>query len=270
MALPHFGRDRPARERIDRFVRARGGRTAEREMTCGHAQSGAPYPDRCGAPCATAYVRRSCATSRSLRHIGRRIMVPTPLSTLARCAATSCLIRRAGGAREGSSRAQLDDASATGAVRQKRGGLVENSAMLCRQLDLYTGLCMTDAQFDPGGFFQFDLAHGRVRTRGGARVLVLAENVLATLIVTAVQNGDLTAIRTLSYTILHPQRWNTKGTQWYKTALHAMRPATAHNEQPSHPAAAVHHLLTQCQQHETTQRHNDKHITNFFSKTLLQ
>jgi hypothetical protein len=51
--------------------------------------------------------------------------------------------------------------------------------------------------FDPGGFFQFDLAHGRVRTRGGARVIVLAENVLAPLINTAVQNGDLTAIRTL-------------------------------------------------------------------------
>jgi len=56
---------------------------------------------------------------------------------------------------------------------------------------------MTDSQFDPGGFFQFDLAHGRVRTRGGARVLVLAENVLAPLIVTAVQSGDLTAIRQL-------------------------------------------------------------------------
>jgi hypothetical protein len=56
---------------------------------------------------------------------------------------------------------------------------------------------MSDSQFDPGGFFQFDLAHGRVRTRGGARVLVLAENVLAPLIVTAVQSGDLTAIRQL-------------------------------------------------------------------------
>jgi hypothetical protein len=56
---------------------------------------------------------------------------------------------------------------------------------------------MTESQFDPGGFFQFDLAHGRVRTRGGARVLVLAENVLAPLIVTAVQSGDLTAIRQL-------------------------------------------------------------------------
>jgi membrane protein YqaA with SNARE-associated domain len=56
---------------------------------------------------------------------------------------------------------------------------------------------MNDTQFDPGGFFQFDLAHGRVRTRGGARVLVLAENVLAPLIVTAVQSGDLTAIRQL-------------------------------------------------------------------------
>jgi hypothetical protein len=56
---------------------------------------------------------------------------------------------------------------------------------------------MSDSHFDPGGFFQFDLAHGRVRTRGGARVIVLAENVLAPLINTAVQNGDLTAIRTL-------------------------------------------------------------------------
>lgn len=56
---------------------------------------------------------------------------------------------------------------------------------------------MTDSHFDPGGFFQFDLAHGRVRTRGGARVIVLAENVLAPLINTAVQNGDLTSIRTL-------------------------------------------------------------------------
>jgi len=56
---------------------------------------------------------------------------------------------------------------------------------------------MADAQFDPGGFFQFDLARGRVRTRTGARVLVVAENVLAPLIATAVQHGDLTAIRTL-------------------------------------------------------------------------
>ncbi len=56
---------------------------------------------------------------------------------------------------------------------------------------------MADSHFDPGGFFQFDLAHGRVRTRGGARVIVLAENVLAPLINTAVQNGDLTSIRTL-------------------------------------------------------------------------
>ena len=37
---------------------------------------------------------------------------------------------------------------------------------------------MTESQFDPGGFFQFDLMHGRVRTRGGARVLVLADGEL--------------------------------------------------------------------------------------------
>jgi hypothetical protein len=56
---------------------------------------------------------------------------------------------------------------------------------------------MTQAQFDPGGFFQFDLAHGSVRTRGGARVLVLSDTVLGPLIATAVQNGDLTAVRAL-------------------------------------------------------------------------
>jgi hypothetical protein len=56
---------------------------------------------------------------------------------------------------------------------------------------------MTDPNFDPGGFFQFDLAHGSVRSRGGSRVLVLTEDVLAPLIRTAVRNGDLTAVRSL-------------------------------------------------------------------------
>ena len=56
---------------------------------------------------------------------------------------------------------------------------------------------MADGTFDPGGFFQFDLAHGAVRTRGGARVLVVSESVLAPLINAAVANGDLTAVRSL-------------------------------------------------------------------------
>jgi hypothetical protein len=56
---------------------------------------------------------------------------------------------------------------------------------------------MTDTSFDPGGFFQFDLAQGNVRSRGGARVLMLSEGALAPLIHTAVASGDLTAVRML-------------------------------------------------------------------------
>ena len=56
---------------------------------------------------------------------------------------------------------------------------------------------MTETSFDPGGFFQFDLAKGAVRSRGGSRVLLVSESVLAPLINTAVANGDLTAIRSL-------------------------------------------------------------------------
>lgn len=56
---------------------------------------------------------------------------------------------------------------------------------------------MTESSFDPGGFFQFDLAHGAVRSRGGSRVLLVTEDVLAPLIRTAVGQGDLTAVRSL-------------------------------------------------------------------------
>lgn len=56
---------------------------------------------------------------------------------------------------------------------------------------------MSDAQFDPGAFFKFDLAHGSVRARGGGRVILLSDAVLAPLVTTAVSNGDLTAVRAL-------------------------------------------------------------------------
>jgi hypothetical protein len=51
--------------------------------------------------------------------------------------------------------------------------------------------------FDPGGFFEFDLAEGAVRVRGGERVLVLSSDVVAPLVSAAVRNGDLTAVRKL-------------------------------------------------------------------------
>ncbi|NOY94381.1 MAG: hypothetical protein GXP55_24655 [Deltaproteobacteria bacterium] len=51
--------------------------------------------------------------------------------------------------------------------------------------------------FDPGDFFHIDLAHGAMNTRGGQRVLVLSDTVVAPLVSAAVQNGDLTALREL-------------------------------------------------------------------------
>ena len=54
---------------------------------------------------------------------------------------------------------------------------------------------MTETSFDPGGFFQFDLAKGCVRSKGGSRVLLVSEGVLAPLIHSAVAKCDLTAIR---------------------------------------------------------------------------
>ena len=54
---------------------------------------------------------------------------------------------------------------------------------------------MANAAFDPGGFFQFDLAKGMIRTTGQERVLMISEDVLAPLIANAVASGDLTALR---------------------------------------------------------------------------
>lgn len=56
---------------------------------------------------------------------------------------------------------------------------------------------MTEAQFDPNSFFQFDLAQGQVISRDGERVLVLSQKVLGPLVSTAVKSGDLTAVREL-------------------------------------------------------------------------
>jgi len=56
---------------------------------------------------------------------------------------------------------------------------------------------MAEARFDPGGFYEFNLAHGAVRTRDGVRVLVLSDSVVAPLVSAAVKNGDLTPVRRL-------------------------------------------------------------------------
>jgi hypothetical protein len=56
---------------------------------------------------------------------------------------------------------------------------------------------MTEPQFDPNGFFHFDLAAGEVRSRDDGRVLIVTESALASLVAIAVRGGDLTAVREL-------------------------------------------------------------------------
>lgn len=56
---------------------------------------------------------------------------------------------------------------------------------------------MAEARFDPGGFYEFHLAQGAVRARGGSRVLILSDTVVAPLVSAAVKNGDLTPVRRL-------------------------------------------------------------------------
>lgn len=53
------------------------------------------------------------------------------------------------------------------------------------------------ASFEPGGFFEFDLAKGSISARDGGRVLVLSDSVVAPLVSAAVEGGDLTAVRKL-------------------------------------------------------------------------
>ncbi len=56
---------------------------------------------------------------------------------------------------------------------------------------------MDEPRFDPSGFFDFDLTSGAMRARGGTRVLVLSDTVVAPLVSAAVASGDLTAMRRL-------------------------------------------------------------------------
>lgn len=56
---------------------------------------------------------------------------------------------------------------------------------------------MSEPQFDPGAFYEFDLANGKVRGKTGARVIVLSDDVLGPLVAAASAQGDLTPVRTL-------------------------------------------------------------------------
>ncbi len=56
---------------------------------------------------------------------------------------------------------------------------------------------MSEGTLEPAGFFEFDLARGAVRARGGERVLLVPDTVLGPLVASAVQAGDLTVLRRL-------------------------------------------------------------------------
>lgn len=57
---------------------------------------------------------------------------------------------------------------------------------------------MQTPRFDPGGFYEFNLASGAVRTRDGERVVVVGEDTLSALVALAVASGDdLGALRAL-------------------------------------------------------------------------
>ncbi len=62
---------------------------------------------------------------------------------------------------------------------------------------------MVEARFDPGGFYEFNLAQGAVRSRDGSRVLILSDTVVAPLVSAAVKAGDLTPVRRLGRQIGH-------------------------------------------------------------------
>ena len=71
---------------------------------------------------------------------------------------------------------------------------------------------MTEPRFDPTGFFDFDLSGGSVRARGGTRVLMLSDTVVAPLVSSAVASGDLTALRRLGRHIGEETRGSVGGT----------------------------------------------------------
>ncbi|MBK8171784.1 MAG: hypothetical protein IPK60_15750 [Sandaracinaceae bacterium] len=56
---------------------------------------------------------------------------------------------------------------------------------------------MAQPNFDPSGFYEFDLSRGAVRTRDGERVFVLSDDVVAPLINALVKQGDLSTLTKL-------------------------------------------------------------------------
>lgn len=60
---------------------------------------------------------------------------------------------------------------------------------------------MGEPRFDPARFYEFDLGEGAVRSRDGARVLVLPDSALTALVSAAVKGGELSALTKLGRTL---------------------------------------------------------------------
>ncbi len=66
----------------------------------------------------------------------------------------------------------------------------------------YIGMYMARSpNFDPGAFYEVDFEAGSVRTRNGARVLVLTDNAGATLVSAAVKSGEKNAAKAIGSSI---------------------------------------------------------------------
>lgn len=70
---------------------------------------------------------------------------------------------------------------------------------------------MESSQFDPSGFYEFDAASGAIKARGGQRVLVLSDALLAPLVAAAASSGDLTPLRTLGNGLAKHAKESLKG-----------------------------------------------------------
>lgn len=54
---------------------------------------------------------------------------------------------------------------------------------------------MDASKFDPGGFYEFQLAHGTLKTRDGARAVAISASIFARFAKALVESGDFAALK---------------------------------------------------------------------------
>lgn len=55
---------------------------------------------------------------------------------------------------------------------------------------------MDASKFDPGGFYEFQLAHGTLKTRDGVRAIAISASIFADFVKALVERGDVAALKT--------------------------------------------------------------------------